>query len=193
MKQLQHHLSNQSTTATSSKRSLEAALQLFLQELAARNLSPNTITAYATDLRQFITWLHATDGTLVRPDQVTKHDITRYLVYLGGVGLSGVSRVRKLASLRSYFHCLGEHHLVVASPAGEVALPKKERKTIVYLRTEEYSRLWRRLAATRAIMPSCNSFFKPGSGSLNWWPYGWLIWTWQAGHYELRARVRRSG
>lgn len=141
MKQPHHHQLIQPTTATTSKRSLEAALQLFLQELAARNLSPNTITAYSTDLRQFIAWLQMTDGTMTRPDQVTKREITAYLAYLGGVGLSGVTRARKLASLRSFFHCLAEHRLVGASPAGEVALPKKERKTIVYLRSEEYNRL----------------------------------------------------
>jgi integrase/recombinase XerC len=141
MKQPQHHQPIQSTTATTSRRSLEAALQLFLQELAARNLSANTLTAYATDLRQFIAWLQTTDGAITRPDQITKREITAYLAYLGGVGLSGVTRARKLASLRSFFQCLVENHLIAVSPAGEVSMPKKERKAIVYLRSEEYSRL----------------------------------------------------
>lgn len=141
MKQLHHYQPSHPTTAILSRRSLEAALQLFLQELAARNLSANTIMAYRTDLHQFITWLQATDGTITRPGQVTKREITAYLAYLGGVGLSGVTRARKLASLRSFFQCLFENRLVAASPAGEVALPKKERKAIIYLRSEEYSRL----------------------------------------------------
>jgi len=136
-----HHPPIQPAPATLSKHSLETALELFLQELAARNLSPNTITAYATDLRQFLTWLQATDGAITRPDHLSKYEITAYLAYLGGVGLSGTTRVRKLASLRSFFQCLVKNRLVAVSPAGEVALPKKERKTIVYLRSEEYSRL----------------------------------------------------
>jgi integrase/recombinase XerC len=138
----QHHQQTiRPLTASLSPRSLEATLQFFLQELEARNLSAHTMTAYATDIRQFLRWIQATDGTITRPDQVTKSDISCYLAYLGGVGASGVTRARKLASLRSFFHCLVEHRLVAASPADEVALPKKERKTIVYLRSEEYSRL----------------------------------------------------
>lgn len=138
MKQPQH---DQPTIAHLHRRTVETALQLFLQELAARNLSANTITAYRTDLRQFITWLQMTDGTITRPDQVTKREIIAYLAYLGGVGLSGVTRARKLASLRSFFQCLVENHFMLVSPACDVSMPKKERKTIVYLRSEEYSRL----------------------------------------------------
>lgn len=141
MKQSQHSQPIQPTVATPGKRSLEVALHLFLQELAARNLSANTLTAYATDLRQFITWLHTTDGTVTRPDQVTKREITTYLASLGGRGLSGVTRARKLASLRSFFQCVVDNQLIVVSPASEVSMPKKERKTMVYLRSEEYSRL----------------------------------------------------
>lgn len=140
MKPSQHSQPIQPTTASRYRHSLDAALHLFLQQLAARNLSANTLIAYATDLRQFITWLQATDGTITRPDQVTKREVTAYLAYLGVVGLSGVTHARKLASLRSFFQCLVENHLIAVSPASEVALPKKERKTIVYLRSEEYSR-----------------------------------------------------
>lgn len=141
MKQPQQHQPTKPSTEQPRRRSLEAVLQLFTQELAARNLSTHTITAYRTDLSQFITWLHTTDGTITRPDQVTKREITAYLAYLGGVGLSGVTRARKLASLRSFFQCLVGNHLMVVSPVGDVSMPKKERKTIVYLRSEEYSRL----------------------------------------------------
>jgi integrase/recombinase XerC len=57
------------------------------------------------------------------------------------LGRSGITRARKLASLREFFKYLCEHELIPSSPAASVAIPKKERKQQTYLRPDEYARL----------------------------------------------------
>lgn len=65
--------------------------------------SPKTITAYQTDLRQFAIWIAETDLLVNRLDQVTRMHISEYLAFLAGKGLTGVTRARKLASIREFF------------------------------------------------------------------------------------------
>jgi site-specific recombinase XerD len=111
---------------------LEEALAQFLRELTARNLSDHTITAYATDIKQFLSYLH--ENTIsTRPDQVTKTDLTEYLSILAGKSQSGVTRARKLAALRTFFQHLVTFEIIPTSPAAPIAMPKKERKQMVYL------------------------------------------------------------
>ncbi len=123
-----------------SQPTLESALALFLQTLQARNLSSHTITAYSCDIRQFLSFLRQ-NTICTHPDQVTKTDITEYLMTLAGKSQTGVTRARKLAALKSFFHYLVSSDLLPSSPAASIAMPKKERKQVVYLRPDEYSRM----------------------------------------------------
>ncbi len=120
---------------------LDQALTDFLTALRARNTSVLTQEAYRTDVKQFITWFGETSVVGQYIGNVTKADVIEYLSYLASLGRSGVTRARKLASLREYFKYLKEHELIAVSPAATVAIPKKERKTQTYLRPEEYNRL----------------------------------------------------
>ena len=121
--------------------SLDQALTQFLTSLRARNTSVLTQQAYHTDVRQFIAWLNETTVVATHAGTVTKADIIEYLSYLSDLGRSGITRARKLASLREYFKYLYEHDLIPSSPAVSVAIPKKERKQQAYLRPDEYARL----------------------------------------------------
>ena len=120
---------------------LDQALTEFLTSLHARNTSVLTEQAYQTDIRQFISWQVETSVVGQHVSSVTKTDIIEYLSYLADLGRSGVTRARKLASLREFFRYLQEHELIPSSPAATVAIPKKERKAQTYLRPEEYARL----------------------------------------------------
>ena len=116
-------------------------LESFLRTLRARNLSSNTITAYGADVGQFTSWVVSTDVSITRPDQVTRSTITDYLAHLAGNGSSGVTRARKLASLREFFRCLTKEGVISVSPAASVEMPIKERKQRVYLRPDEFSKM----------------------------------------------------
>ena len=113
----------------------------FIKSLSGRNLSSHTATAYRTDVLQFLTWLIENDVTVVSPTHINRTHIMDYLSYLSGLGRSGVTSARKLASIREYCKFLCAERLIERSPAEAIAMPKKERKTRVYLRVDEYMRL----------------------------------------------------
>jgi site-specific recombinase XerD len=118
-----------------------APLELFLQSLVARNVSPLTIRAYGTDVRQFVTALSSTNPFLSNVEEVTPDDVTEHLAQLAKEGRSGVTRARKLAAIREFFKFLVDNRMLEHSPAEKVAIPKKEKKARVYLRPDEYARM----------------------------------------------------
>jgi site-specific recombinase XerD len=120
---------------------LDQALTDFLTSLRARNASVLTAQAYATDIRQFICWLQETTVLDLQVGTVSKTDIIEYLSYLADLGRSGITRARKLASIRELFKYLVSCELISTSPAASVTMPKKERRAQTYLRPEEYTRL----------------------------------------------------
>jgi site-specific recombinase XerD len=119
----------------------DRSLETYVKHLQGRNVSTHTITAYRTDLSQFFTWLEAQDGTVTGPISITRSHIIDYLSFLSGQGRSGVTRARKLASIREYCKFLCAEQTIERSPAEAIAMPKKERKARVYLRVDEYMRL----------------------------------------------------
>lgn len=120
---------------------LHTALTRFLNSLTARNVSQHTRIAYKTDLTQFFTWLLENDVTVSAPLHISRGHIIEYLTILAHQGRSGVTRARKLASIREYFKYLVAEKLLPASPASTIAMPKKERKRRVSLRVDEYMKL----------------------------------------------------
>jgi integrase/recombinase XerC len=113
----------------------------FLRELDGGNKSTLTLTAYKTDLMQFVLWLAENDVTVIHPCQVTRGHVNEYLAFLSSQGRSGVTRARKLAALKSFFTYLKDENILTSSPADTIHMPNKERKRKVVLRTDEYSRM----------------------------------------------------
>lgn len=118
-----------------------SSLERFIKTLNGRNLSSHTATAYHTDLAQFLHWLTENDVTVIHPGQIARNHVLDYLSYLAGLGRSGVTRARKLASIREYCKFLVEDKSIPSSPVENIAMPKKERKQRVFLRVDEYMRL----------------------------------------------------
>src|SRR5215471_13658019 len=103
-----------------------ASLTRYSNYLAGRNVSEHTIVAYATDLRQFFTWLSENDITATHPAKISATHITDFLSYLAGAGRSGVTRVRKLAAIREYLKYLVDIEKIhTSSPAEKIIQPKK--------------------------------------------------------------------
>ena len=76
-------------------------LEQFLSELSGKNRSPLTIRCYEIDCRQFLSWIQENDLTVNHPADVTKSHLSEYLSSLSDQGLSGRTRARKLAAIRS--------------------------------------------------------------------------------------------
>jgi integrase/recombinase XerC len=102
----------------------DTALDSFLMYLRAeRNLSPNTIRAYALDTSHFLAWL---DRGGVRLDGVDHRLIRRYLAFLQNFALSRSTLARKIASIRSFLNFAHRRlGLCQANPAGLISLPKR--------------------------------------------------------------------
>jgi site-specific recombinase XerD len=121
--------------------SLDQALPHFQTFLHSRNTSSLTQQAYIADMQQFIVWLKETTVIELHAGAITKTDMHEYLAYLADLGRSGVTRARKLASIREFFRYLVEHDFIPSTPAASVAIPKKEHKQQTYLRPDEYAKL----------------------------------------------------
>jgi site-specific recombinase XerD len=119
---------------------LDDALRRFLRMLAA-NKSQATITAYRTDLTQFLTFLQETNITVAQPSDIHRDDLAEYLATLAEQGRSGITRARKLAALRVFFRFLEADGLVAVNPAKGLETPKKERSGRNTLRPDEYTKL----------------------------------------------------
>ena len=64
---------------TNDKLTLTTTSNDFISSLTGRNISPHTITAYTTDLLQFISWIADSDISVICTDQVTRYHMSEYL------------------------------------------------------------------------------------------------------------------
>ncbi|MGE0539184.1 MAG: tyrosine-type recombinase/integrase [Dehalococcoidia bacterium] len=117
---------------------LEVTIEAFLRSLPGKNRSAATVKAYRSDLGQFATWLTENNVIAVDPTRIRRADVEAYLSDLAHLGLSGVSRSRKLAAIREYFRFLEDHGTIARSPAAGVDGPRREQKTRSYLKPDEY-------------------------------------------------------
>src|SRR5215211_2417368 len=119
----------------------DATLAAFLRTLEGSNKSQATITAYRSDLRQFVAFLRETTCTVAGPADVRREDVAEYLSFLAEKGITGKSRARKLSTLREYFRFLEANGQVAKSPTLGIETPKKERNGRTTLRPDEYTQL----------------------------------------------------
>src|SRR3989442_825350 len=115
---------------------LTEALQLYQTEhLTSRNVTPATRRAYSDDLTDLLHFL--TDRThLTAPTQVGLFHLERYMAALDKRGLSGASRRRRVAAVRSFFLFLQARGIVNVSPALRLIPPERERPEPRVLREE---------------------------------------------------------
>src|SRR5437588_7019094 len=122
---------------TQQSMTLEKGLAVFLNALSGKNRSQATIRAYATDIQQFIVFLHSISVSVITPQDVAKIDILEYLSFLAKKDLTGVARARKLSALREYFRFLEGLGEIAKSPTNGVETPKREKNTRQVLRSHE--------------------------------------------------------
>ncbi len=123
------------------KNSFEHHVADFVKELQGKNSSPLTITAYTTDIRQFLTFVRGNNLAIQAPTDITKQDVTDFLSFLSRQGRSGVTRARKLAAIKEFFLFFMNSGVITKSPCETVSMPKRERKQRNYLRPDEYATL----------------------------------------------------
>jgi len=123
-------------------------VDVYLEHLiVAKGLSEHSISAYATDITDFLIFLNSHDGQL---EGVTDDTLFLYLVELRARGLASRSLARHLSALRGFFAFAAGEHWLPESPAALIENPKLPRLLPDVLSREEVSRL---LAAPDTTTP----------------------------------------
>ena len=109
----------------------------FIQYLASeRRLSPDTVRAYATDLKQCTTYLHA-----LTPDsqlaQATHQALRAWIVALAQQGLSNRSINRKIAALKAFYKFLHTQAYMAQDPTRQLSTLKQKKTLPVFLQEKE--------------------------------------------------------
>ncbi|SDT47363.1 integrase/recombinase XerC [Mucilaginibacter mallensis] len=104
----------------------------FIQHIKfEKRYSPHTVSAYQSDLDQFISYLNNPDHedpppapTITHPSEVTHHLIRNWMVELMNQKLTARSINRKIATLRKYFKFLLQEGIITSNPASKINTPK---------------------------------------------------------------------
>jgi site-specific recombinase XerD len=108
--------------------------------MAFRNLAPRTRVEYGRDLNDVVKFL-IDSCHLGDPRSVELKHLEHYLAELDRRGLSGASRRRKTAAIRSFFSFLEGHDYVARNVALRLRPPEREEKEPRVLTEAEFRRL----------------------------------------------------
>ena len=119
----------------------------FLEKLRSlKNLSPNTVIAYRTDLVQFFSFLAEhlglSDLTGFDPEQVTTVEVRLFMGALIDRGVQQRSIARKLASVKSFYRYLHEGGHIKSSLFSALATPKYPRRVPGFLTEQQTEKLF---------------------------------------------------
>ncbi len=114
-----------------------SAQSLFLEYLRhERNLSEETLRAYASDLRQFAEYVSGLVGPCaVELKMIGQETVRGYMASVHG-SLEKTSRARKLSALRSFYHYLNSTGIYAENPADLVAHPRIRQKMVSFLQVD---------------------------------------------------------
>jgi len=100
--------------------------------LAGRNLAPRTQKEYLTDLGQLCAYLTTVAG-VSSVQAVTRTHLEGFLAFLDQQQLTGSTRRRKVAAIRSFFFFLEDAGHRVGNPAAKLIPPEREWNQPRYL------------------------------------------------------------
>lgn len=109
-------------------------LDQFIQYIKfEKRYSPHTVSAYQSDLDQFIHFLNHPEEAITHPSEITHYQIRNWMVELMNQHLTARSINRKIATLRKYFKFLLQEGLITINPASKIIAPKipKHLPTVV--------------------------------------------------------------
>lgn len=92
-----------------------------------RSLSHNTTEAYLRDVNKLTEFL-ALEGLDLSPQQITREELSKYLVYLGELGLTARSQARMLSGVRTFYKYLLTEDLIDDDPTALLEMPRQQKK-----------------------------------------------------------------
>ncbi len=103
---------------------LASQIGRFVEELQRNNVSPHTLSAYASDLAQFLEYFSPPGAEPPAPREFEVWKIREWLGDLYQKKLTAVSMRRKLSALRAFFRYLAREGAIELNPARLVRMPK---------------------------------------------------------------------
>jgi integrase/recombinase XerC len=96
-----------------------------------KRYSPHTVSAYQSDLDQFINFLNnpgkitpLPPAVITHPSQITHYNIRNWMVEMMNDSILARSINRKIATLRKYFKFLLQEGIIEINPASKIITPK---------------------------------------------------------------------
>jgi integrase/recombinase XerC len=120
---------------------LERQIERFVEELKRNNASPHTITAYESDLRQFVEYFSPPEMEPPAPSGFDVLKIREWLASLYDQKLSAVSIRRKLAALRVFFRFLVREGLAPINAPRLLRTPRSPKTLPDVMTTEQANAL----------------------------------------------------
>lgn len=100
-------------------------LDRFIQYIKfEKRYSPHTVSAYRSDLDQFMSFVNGPDQSITHPEEITHHQLRNWIVELMNQGLTAASINRKVATLRKYFKFLVQEGVITVNPTSKIVTPK---------------------------------------------------------------------
>lgn len=116
-------------------------LELFLDMAAAeKGASPRTLSAYESDLRQFLEFCKE------EPQNITTSDVSAFMQELSRQAYSQKSQARKLSAIREFCRFLFSERILNDNPAQEVNAPKQEKPLPKFLTPAQIEQLCQQAA-----------------------------------------------
>jgi integrase/recombinase XerD len=120
----------------------------FLEYLAVeRNLTPHSLTAYGSDLRQFQAF--CASRALLRVAELSAGLLSEFLQSLAAAGRRPSTQARVRVSLRQLFFYLQRQKLLGVSPAADLVAPRQVRQMPRVLGESEAQRLMQAASGSR--------------------------------------------
>ena len=152
---------------------MKNAIGRFLNYLQnERNVSPNTIINYGSDLEQFLNYISPPEDAASRrapvakkhliPSDIDHRLIREFLGHLHTLGLQKSSVARKLTSLRSFFKFCNREGLIENNPAKLVATPRLPKRVPVVVPAGELNQFLDQLGGPIRALPGKKSRRKTG-------------------------------
>jgi integrase/recombinase XerD len=92
-----------------------------------KSLSPNSISAYETDIRKLVTFFEMNKQT-TSPIHVSFEDLKNFLEWINQFGLNERSQARIISGLKAFFKYLLLEDLIKKDPSGLLESPRLGRK-----------------------------------------------------------------
>ncbi|WPU95598.1 tyrosine-type recombinase/integrase [Mucilaginibacter sabulilitoris] len=124
-------------------------LERFIQYIKfEKRYSPHTVSAYESDLDQFMLFLNSPgnagivpEPAVTHPNQISYHDIRNWMVELIDQKLTARSVNRKMATLRKYFKFLLQEGIITENPTSKVRSQKIPKKLPVVVEGDHLAQM----------------------------------------------------